>query len=137
MKYPKEAVKQCMNYGGVRTLRGDHGDWISQVLEYAAWAHEQLRPRKVSEEKPPITPGSYLVWLPKNSKWFQHSGGMCDGNYWLPLPQPPPEDDGFEEWWKGPDGCSAAPEDGWTKTEAKQLSARVWKAALANRKDKE
>ena len=122
MKYPKEAINQAC-------LASVDAFECRMFAEYAQWAHEQLRPRKMSQEEPPEV-CSYLVWLPRNKVWSPHSGKICLWNCWLPMP-PPPEDDGFEEWVESHPEMD--PPNLW-KTRLQEC----WQAAQwAMRKDKE
>ena len=99
MKYPKDVIIQALH-------EKDDCAFCETIAEYANWAHEQLRPSKVSEEKSPI--GRRIEVYSNLSNAWIHAHFMCEEElseelsssvftYWRHI-GPPPEDDGFEAW---------------------------------------
>ena len=129
MKYPKDVIIQALH-------EKDDCAFCETIAEYANWAHDQLRPRKVSEEEPPI--GSRIeVYSSISNAWIH--GHVISGDelssspftYWRHIGPPPPEDDGFEEWVEN------HPEMDPPKLWRARLQ-ECWQAAqAAMRKDKE
>ena len=126
MKNPKEAVDACLPDSPADCYNGQD---VIDVALWAQWAHEQLRPRKVSEEKQPEGK-PYFEWCDINKLWLCSESNAASG-YWLPMPPPPPEDDGFEAWVENHPEMD--PPKLW-KTRLQEC----WQAAqAAMRKDKE
>jgi len=97
MNYPKEAVDNNIGFYDSMSHEG-------LASRYAQWAHDQLRPRKVIEEKPPMGAGFLGAGMDDDEwHWCEYNEPMglaLLGIYWWKPLQPPPNEDGFEEWWE-------------------------------------
>ena len=130
MKYPKEAVEACLPDSPADCYNGQD---VIDVALWAQWAHDQLRPRKVSEEEPPI--GRRIEVYSNLSNAWIHGHVMSRDElsssvftYWRYIGPPPPGDDGFEEWYANHDPM---PADNFYKG----VAQAAWKAALARKEE--